>query len=153
VQRVVTLATLKARRKDVTIELFLPPPGTCFLRVSRTQIESALLNVVDNAVDASPAGAAVAIEAVLREQESRPGVEVRVGDRGPGMEPDVLSRVFDPFFTTKPEGQGTGLGLPLAREFAEDHEGRLYIESQPGRGTTVRLWLPVREAAAERART
>lgn len=153
VQQVVTLASLKARRKEVTIALTMPPPGTCDLRVSRTQIESALLNLVDNAIDASPAGAVLSIEAVPCEHESRPGVELRVRDRGAGMEPDVLSRVFDPFFTTKPQGQGTGLGLPLARQFAEDHEGRVSLESRPGEGTTVTLWLPVVDAAAERATT
>ncbi|HEY6005848.1 MAG TPA: ATP-binding protein, partial [Anaeromyxobacter sp.] len=152
-QRVVTLASLKARRKDVTLELFLPQPGTCLLHVSRTQIESALLNVVDNAMDASPAGAVVSIEAVVSQRESRSGVEVRVSDIGAGMEPDVLSRVFDPFFTTKPEGQGTGLGLPLARKFAEDHEGSLSIESRRAEGTKVRLWLPLEDAAAQRAQT
>ncbi|HEY3356041.1 MAG TPA: ATP-binding protein, partial [Polyangia bacterium] len=51
-------------------------------------------------------------------------------------------RIFDPFFTTKPAGEGTGLGLPLARRFVEEHEGALSIESAPGEGTTARLWLP-----------
>jgi signal transduction histidine kinase len=66
-----------------------------------------------------------------------------VCDRGTGIDPAVLSRVFDPFFTTKTAGLGTGLGLPLARQFVEEHEGRLSIESRRGEGTTVRLWLPI----------
>jgi signal transduction histidine kinase len=148
VQQVVALASLKARRHDVAIELAMPEPDTCVVRVSRTQIESALLNLVDNAVDASPPSAIVRIEAAPAERHSRAGVDVRVIDRGTGLHPDVLSRVFDPFFTTKPQGQGTGLGLPLARQFVEDDDGQLSIESRPGEGTTVSLWLPCGAAAA-----
>jgi signal transduction histidine kinase/Tfp pilus assembly protein PilF len=142
VRHVVELASSKARQRDTAVEVSLPP-DSCLVRVSRTQIESALMNVVDNAIDASPRGGAVRIEAVLCERERRRGVEVRVCDRGTGIDPAVLSRVFDPFFTTKTAGLGTGLGLPLARQFVEEHEGRLSIESRRGEGTTVRLWLPI----------
>jgi signal transduction histidine kinase/tetratricopeptide (TPR) repeat protein len=142
VQRVVGLASLKVRRHDATLEIDVPPPGTCRVRVSRTQIESALLNLVLNALDASPRGGVVRIEAAPREREGRSGVEVCVRDRGTGIAPEVLSRVFDPFFTTKPAGAGTGLGLSLSRRFVEGHEGHLAIESEVGEGTTVRVWLP-----------
>jgi signal transduction histidine kinase len=142
VRHVVVLASSKARQRDTAVEISLPPPGSCLVRASRTQIESALMNVVDNAIDASPRGGAVRIEAVACERERRRGVEVRVRDRGTGIEPAVLSRIFEPFFTTKPAGLGTGLGLPLARQFVEEHEGRLSVESRRGEGTTVRLWLP-----------
>jgi signal transduction histidine kinase/tetratricopeptide (TPR) repeat protein len=151
VRRVVTLATLKVRRHDVRLELEMPPPDACRVRVSPTQIESALLNLVDNAADASPSGAAIQIEAVACPRASRRGVEVRVRDHGAGIERDVLPRIFDPFFTTKPVGQGTGLGLPLARQFIEGHGGELSVESRPGEGTTVLLWLPTCEQPSERA--
>ncbi len=152
VQQVVMLATLKARRKETTIELAMPPPGTCLVRVSRTHIESALLNLLDNAIDASPPGAVVRIEAVPCERRSSRGVELRVVDRGSGLEPDVLSHAFDPFFTTKPQGQGTGLGLPLARQFVEDHDGVLSVQSQPGEGTTAVMWLPIGDDPAARVK-
>jgi CheY-like chemotaxis protein len=69
-----------------------------------------------------------------------------VRDTGEGMTPAVLSRASEPFFTTKPEGKGTGLGLAMARGFAEQSGGALHMESAPGRGTTVSLWLPVADA-------
>ncbi len=152
VRHVVVLASSKARQCDTAVDVSLPLPGTCLVRVSRTRIESALMNVVDNAIDASPRGGTVRIEAVPCERERRRGVEVRVCDRGTGIEPAVLSRIFEPFFTTKPVGLGTGLGLPLARQFVEEHEGRLSIESRSGEGTTARLWLPACEPATERAK-
>jgi two-component system sensor kinase len=152
VQQVASLASLKARHRDIEIEVATRPSDHSRVRVSRTQIESALLNLVDNAVDASPPGAVVRIEAEPSDRDGRHGVEVRVRDRGAGLDPDVLARAFDPFFTTKPQGRGTGLGLPLARQFVEDHEGRLSIESRPGEGTTVRLWLPASDPQPEAAR-
>jgi two-component system sensor kinase len=142
VSRVVTLAALKMRRRDVKVELNIPPPGAFLVRVSPTEIESALLNVLDNAADASPPGGTILIEAVACSRASCPGVEVRVADQGAGIDREVLPRIFDPFFTTKPVGQGTGLGLPLSRQFVEAQGGELSLESRPGHGTTVRLWLP-----------
>jgi CheY-like chemotaxis protein len=70
-----------------------------------------------------------------------------VSDTGAGMTPDVLARASEPFFTTKKSGQGTGLGLAMARGFAEQSDGGFHIESEPGRGTVVRLWFPVARAA------
>jgi signal transduction histidine kinase len=67
---------------------------------------------------------------------------ISVSDDGVGMEPHVLERVFDPFFTTKPLGQGTGLGLSMVYGFAKQSGGQVRIESQPGKGTTVRMYLP-----------
>ncbi|TCZ53887.1 ATP-binding protein [Roseicella aquatilis] len=82
-----------------------------------------------------------------------PGEYLRlsVTDDGSGMTPAVLARVTEPFFTTKPKGKGTGLGLAMARGFAEQSGGALAIESAPGRGTTVSLWLPLAGGAAESA--
>lgn len=149
--RIASLASLRMRRHQVTLDIDVQPAGSCSVRVSRTQIESALLNLVLNAVDASPPSAVVRIEAAPREREGRPGVEVCVRDRGTGIPPDVLSRVFDPFFTTKPAGDGTGLGLSLSRRFVEGHGGHLSIESRVGEGTTVRVWLPASEPVAQLA--
>ena len=70
-------------------------------------------------------------------------LRLAVSDTGSGMPPEVLARVAEPFFTTKPPGKGTGLGLAMAKGFAEQSGGALAIESAPGRGTTVALWLPV----------
>ena len=75
-------------------------------------------------------------------------IRLAVSDAGAGMTPEVLTRATEPFFTTKPDGRGTGLGLAMARGFAEQSGGALRIDSTPGRGTVVTLWLPVAQAPA-----
>jgi PAS domain S-box-containing protein len=117
------------------------------------QIEIALLNFAINARDAMPHGGKLSIttrnrrigaaEASANEGMS-PGdyVAISVADTGTGMPPDVLRRAVDPFFTTKPIGQGTGLGLSMAYGYAKQARGHLQIESAPGAGTTVTLYLP-----------
>src|SRR5262249_32584495 len=146
--RVIDLSSVKLRRSQVRLEQDLgrgEAPKVC---VGRTQIESALLNILDNAIGASSAGATVRIQAGPRRREDRAGIEIAIVDVGKGIEPAVMEHIFDPFFTTKPSGQGTGLGLSLARQFVEAHAGHLSVESQFGSGTTVRLWLP---AVSDRA--
>jgi PAS domain S-box-containing protein len=117
------------------------------------QLESALLNLANNARDAMPEGGTIDIETgnatVLAGQAGRYGelepgdyVVVSVRDDGAGMPPDVLARAFDPFFTTKPMGQGTGLGLSMVYGFARQSGGSVRIESAPGRGAEVRVMLP-----------
>jgi PAS domain S-box-containing protein len=117
------------------------------------QLESALLNLANNARDAMPEGGLLVIETdnvtlslaqARRHGDLRPGeyVQVSVRDNGAGMAPDVVARAFDPFFTTKPMGQGTGLGLSMVYGFAHQSGGNVRIESRPGHGTEVRLLLP-----------
>jgi PAS domain S-box-containing protein len=117
------------------------------------QLESALLNLANNARDAMPEGGTLVIETenatvsagqARRYGDLKPGeyVLVSVRDSGTGMPPDVLARAFDPFFTTKPMGQGTGLGLSMVYGFARQSGGSVRIESSPGQGSEVRLLLP-----------
>ena len=77
----------------------------------------------------------------------RATIILEVADTGTGMAANVLPRVFDPFFTTKEEGKGTGLGLAICKRIIDQHQGTLEIESETGRGTTVRITLPVRNEA------
>ena len=93
------------------------------------------LNVLRNAYEATDRGT-VAVEVEARRKK----VVVRVMDTGRGIEPDRLPQVFDPFFTTKDKGMG--VGLYLARKIVEAHEGRIGVESPPGRGTTFTIQLP-----------
>jgi PAS domain S-box-containing protein len=123
------------------------------------QLEDVLLSLVINARDAMPRGGKIVIETV-NVPPGRPimsdGAEVdatefamiAVSDTGIGMPPEVLARVFEPFFTTKEIGKGSGLGLSAVYGFAKQSGGHVEIESEPGRGTIVRLYLP-RVAAAE----
>ena len=77
------------------------------------------------------------------------GVRVEIEDDGPGIPPEIQSRVFDPFFTTKPVGKGTGLGLSISHGIVERHGGRIWVESAPGRGTRFVLELPLDAGPAE----
>lgn len=131
-----------------------------------SQLESALLNLAINARDAMPEGGALTIATADRElisdpddARARPGnyVEIEVTDSGEGMTREVLSRVFEPFFTTKPTGKGTGLGLSQIYGFVKQSGGFVRIDSRPGGGTSVRIYLPGHElqpeSAAEAPRT
>ncbi len=97
-------------------------------------------NLIDNALDAVANGGRVEVIA-MREGQS---VVVRIRDDGPGISAEVRDRIFDPFFTTKPMGQGTGLGLDIARRLVRHNDGAIDFESQPGR-TEFRVTLPITE--------
>lgn len=116
-----------------------------------SQLESALLNLAINARDAMPQGGALAITtadrtlaADPRASDANPGnyVEFEVRDTGVGMSREVLERAFEPFFTTKANGKGTGLGLSQIYGFVKQSGGFVRIESSPGKGTSVRIYLP-----------
>jgi CheY-like chemotaxis protein len=110
------------------------------------------MNLATNARDAMPrggtlrfaAGCEIVAEGVAHPVDLRPGRYVRltIADTGTGMDRTMLARAFEPFFTTKPVGQGTGLGLSMVKGFVEQSGGGLTIDSTPGLGTVVTLWLP-----------
>jgi len=117
----------------------------------RFRLETVLLNLATNARDAMPGGGILTISATNDAPSHGPEVpppqagrfvRIAVTDTGSGMDAATLARAGEPFFTTKPKGKGTGLGLSMARGFAEQSGGAISIASQPGRGTTVSLWLP-----------
>ncbi|MEA1830879.1 GAF domain-containing protein [Methylobacterium durans] len=120
--------------------------------VDPNQLEGALLNLCINARDAMPESGRITIAAANRQLDDRearahdlpPGeyLSLCVTDTGTGMTPEVVARAFDPFFTTKPLGQGTGLGLSMIYGFVRQTGGQVRIESEPGAGTTVCLYLP-----------
>ena len=121
------------------------------VKLDATHLEMALLNIVVNARDASPEGGAITVstralhlngDAASRRLEPGDYVMLCVTDEGVGMPPHVLARATEPFFTTKGTGQGTGLGLAMAHGFVQQSGGRLEIDSEPGRGTTIRMIFP-----------
>ena len=130
-------------------------PGTT--RVDPDQLELALLNLCINARDAMPAGGTITLAtaevrvAADEVPELAPGhyVRVCVTDTGSGMSPEVLARVLEPFFTTKEVGKGTGLGLPMVYGLVRQSGGGLTIESAPGQGTRVALFLPAAAGEGE----
>ena len=131
-------------------------PDLWYAKCDANQLESALLNLAINARDAMPHGGRLTISTgnafvsgkTGRSRIVRPGdfVVIAVTDTGVGMTPDVKEKAFEPFFTTKPIGQGTGLGLSMIYGFIQQSGGFVDIDSEEGRGTTVRLYLPRSEA-------
>jgi PAS domain S-box-containing protein len=120
---------------------------TC--EVDPGQLQNALLNLVVNARDAMPDGGRLCIETRNTSFDSAQGdrrageyVTLSVSDTGTGMPPEVIARAFEPFYTTKGTGQGTGLGLSMVYGFAQQSGGDVTIESAPGAGTKVTLYLP-----------
>jgi DNA topoisomerase VI subunit B len=127
--------------------------GLWAARIDSAQLESAVLNLVFNSRDAMPESGTLLVEAsnvrldadyAARQAEVREGeyVAVCVSDTGTGMPQSVIAKAFDPFFTTKPIGQGTGLGLSMIYGFLKQVGGHVKIDSEIGRGTRVRLYLP-----------
>jgi two-component system NtrC family sensor kinase len=138
----------------VAVTVLDPPPPP--IRADRAELEATVVNLAVNARDAMPgggdlhitlAGETVTAGETRRDVALRPGryARIAVRDTGEGMDAATLARAGEAFFTSKPEGRGTGLGLSMARGFAGRAGGALRIESAPGRGTEVTLWL----AAAE----
>jgi len=126
-----------AAERDVRIDCRTegnPPP----VLADPVEFEQVLVNLVNNALDAMPHGGC--IEIVIAPGPGSVHLEVR--DTGTGIDPDTMERIFEPFFTNKPPGRGTGLGLSICYGIVQSWGGRIEAESQPGRGTTVRIVLP-----------
>ncbi|HTE53904.1 MAG TPA: ATP-binding protein [Kofleriaceae bacterium] len=113
--------------------------GGLHLYGDRTRIIQVFINLLHNACDASPEEEAIEVRA-------RPGGDralIEIVDHGAGVAAEVRHRIFEPFFTTKEAGKGTGLGLSLVYNIVRDHEGTLEVDSRSGKGTTIRLSLPL----------
>ncbi len=160
--KLVDLGTLVGRTVDllrrsigtmITIETRLAE-GLPKVMVDPGQVENALLNLAVNARDAMPKGGRLTIEVATVQlgahQGAAPGryVTLIVADTGSGMTPEVRQRAFEPFFTTKGPGAGSGLGLSMIYGFAKQSGGHVQLDSEVGCGTTVRLFLPVRDGGA-----
>ena len=144
--------------KDIEIKMDLAE-DLAAVRADATQIEQVLMNLCLNSRDAMPKGGRIKIEthnAEFTQEDCRraaglqPGsfAELRVSDTGIGMDAAVKERIFEPFFTTKGTGKGTGLGLATVYGIVKQHNGFIQVESQPGEGSTFRVFLPVDEMAA-----
>ncbi|HEX4712819.1 ATP-binding protein [Phenylobacterium sp.] len=148
----------RAVGEAVTLTVAPDAPGGVS-RIDPSQFEAAVMNLVVNARDATPPGGGIYVETCLctlkaGEAEDAPPGEylcVSVHDTGAGMDAATVARVFEPFFTTKEPGRGTGLGLSQVYGFARQSGGAAVIESAPGKGATVRIYLPLDHAAAETA--
>ncbi len=143
---------------SVQLELELEQPG-CTVLVDPTQLDQVLVNLAVNARDAMPEGGQLTLRtghitlfrALIRGEEAIPPgryVMVEVQDSGCGIPADVLPRIFDPFFTTRRERGGTGLGLSTVHGIIRQSNGFLAVDSLPGKGTRMRIYLPRRDGEA-----
>ncbi|GFE62532.1 nitrogen regulation protein NR(II) [Geobacter sp. AOG2] len=134
-ETIATLAANDARARKIKLTLE-PPAADIFVNADGEKLRQAFLNIVINALQATPEGGTITIAT----QKTDSLYEIRFSDSGPGIAASALARVFEPFFTTKPDG--TGLGLAITKKIIEAHGGMLEMESEVGKGTTVIVRLP-----------
>lgn len=143
IHKTIELTEPHMRRLGVQVAPELEPVPDIF--ADRQQLKQVLLNLFTNAADAMPKGGRLIPRVRLADPEGATGfIVIEVADTGLGIPAEHLSRVTDPFFTTKEEGKGTGLGLAICRRIVHQHSGKLEIESQVGKGTTIRITLPLK---------
>src|SRR5262249_15171375 len=130
-----------ARSRGVRLAMSMPaalPP----VLVDPGHLQQVLINLLTNAIEATPRGGLVELKAARQSDDGHHGVTVVVRDTGPGIPEDVLARIFDPFFTTKPSDIGTGLGLSISRDLIRSNGSDIEVTSVAGAGTTFSVWLP-----------
>lgn len=141
-----------AARRGVKLEIRRDPDDFT-LSADPDQLQQCLTNIVSNAIYASPDGGVVtlSLSATTRDVSGEPRVFLAFAaeDRGPGLDEAVRARIFEPFVTTKPPGEGTGLGLSVARDIVTEHGGVIEVESEPGRGCKFTVFVPRSNADVE----
>ncbi|HSA97388.1 MAG TPA: ATP-binding protein [Acidobacteriota bacterium] len=136
-EEILSLIDYKLRNMNIRLDLELAPVPPLYAQGERLQ--QVFINIILNALDAMPAGGTLGIR-LGREDGA---AVVRISDTGTGIKPEHLSRIFDPFFTTKGVGKGTGLGLSISYAIIKEHDGRIDVRSEVGRGTTFTITLPI----------
>lgn len=149
------MTTLLRRTLGEQIQLLvkIESESSCIARVDPSQLENAVLNLCINSRDAMPDGGFLTLEVqsmsvdasdthLLAELDPGVYVTLAVTDTGEGMSPQVVSQAFEPFFTTKETGKGTGLGLSMVYGFVKQSQGHVKIYSEPGHGSTIKIFLP-----------
>ena len=162
---VIETADLLKRLLTEDIELIVErSPDNPIVMAEATQIDQILMNLATNARDAMPRGGNLRIRVATETIDDRfiivhgygnPGdyAVITVTDTGVGMNEETREHIFEPFFTTKEVGKGTGLGLSTVYGIVKQHDGHISVESEPGKGTIFRIWLPLIHAAVEERKT
>ena len=117
-------------------------PDTPTIYADRQKLRQVFMNLLTNAADAMPEGGTLSLRTALH--NGKLAVLIEFADTGVGIPTEFLDKALEPFFTTKEEGKGTGLGLAICRRVVQEHQGTIQIDSEVGKGTTVRLVLPVK---------
>jgi PAS domain S-box-containing protein len=136
---------LRTRKIEVVCDFADPLPT---IQADRPQLQQVFLNLLTNACDAMSEGGKLTMRANSGLLNNAEAVAIEFADTGEGITSENLNKIWNPFFTTKPEGKGTGLGLAICRRLVEQHGGTIDIQSQPGRGTSVRLLFPATSTEA-----
>jgi NtrC-family two-component system sensor histidine kinase KinB len=131
--------TADARGVHVTLEV----PEAIELPLERARVERVFINLIDNALEATPVGGAIHVSAATE----RDAVIIEVADTGPGISPEIREHLFQPFVSSGKKN-GLGLGLALSRQTILDHGGDMWVESEPGHGARFFIRLPLRRATA-----
>jgi two-component system NtrC family sensor kinase len=142
VQDVVALSRHLIHTSSVDLKLDLEG-DLPWVTMDPNQIKQVLLNLVHNALQAMPDGGKMEITTISTTRDGRNGAQVSVRDTGVGITQMNQSRIFEPFFTTKGDQGGTGLGLSVTYGIVTDHGGQIDVESQPGKGSLFKVWLPL----------
>jgi two-component system NtrC family sensor kinase len=109
--------------------------------MNRTELQQVVINLIVNAIHAMPDGGSLTLRSCDADRDGVPGIVIEVADTGIGMDAEVVEKVFDPFFTRK-RRDGTGLGLSISQTLIRRQGGQITAESEIGRGSTFRVWLP-----------
>lgn len=142
------LSRVVGEQLELVLEL---EPALDRVRADRGQLEQILMNLAINARDAMPGGGVLRIVTASAELPEGRHVALTVADTGIGMDDETKKRIFEPFFTTKGPGKGTGLGLATVYGIVEQNDGRIVVESEPGRGTAFTIYLPAVTSVARTA--
>ncbi len=139
ISRAYGLCKVRAVKEGINLLMELPSSAV-MMKVDGFLLERAIVNLVNNSIEASNAGQSIVISACLRKAH----LTVKIKDEGVGMDKQTLDNVFVPFYTKK--NSGTGLGMPISKKIIEEHKGTIEIESRPGKGTEVEIVLPYEPA-------
>jgi signal transduction histidine kinase len=142
IERIVLLLNKRMRDQGVQIVLDLAANNAPICGYI-DELMQVLLNLIVNALDAMPEGGTLRIQTTIKSQHiaNQQQVSIAISDTGSGIDPAVQARIFDAFVTTK--AHGTGLGLAISNQIIQQHGGAITIDSQPGRGSTFTIWLPL----------
>jgi two-component system NtrC family sensor kinase len=154
IQQSVSILSPLARRRSVVID-FKSPGAPLEATVDHEQIQQVLLNIIVNGIEAMPHGGQLTISAEIYEKAVpghsgdaiTPFIRIRIRDSGEGIAPENIPRLFDPFFTTKGREEGTGLGLSISSNIVREHGGWIDVQSEIGKGTMFRIYLPKESTA------
>jgi PAS domain S-box-containing protein len=136
-QSIISLIDYKLKNMKIALELEISPVASIWAQGERLQ--QVFINIILNAIDAMPKGGTLKIELANIDNLA----VVKISDTGTGIEAQHLPHIFDPFFTTKGIGKGTGLGLSISYAIIKEHEGRISVDSESGKGTSFSIFIPM----------